>query len=288
MYVVSSHMDKPLETAIPNSKFEIPIQAGAALTDRRICEVNDHDGFAESISAENKRYCEGTAIYWIGRHLDSDYVGVEHYRRRFLLSDKELEALLDQGVDVITTKPMPAEQSIRMDYVKDHYGGDWMAMMSLLKKHDPDHYDLYEKEAEGTQFHYGSINIMKQELFRLYCDWMFPIAREFSGITPLKTDSYNGRDTAFIMERLSHFFVMRMKAEGKNVVERGILTPLTYKEIAGDHIPEGYMDYTKSVYEAASVIHYMGGTKPWKKDRTPSEVYDLFDRAFFLTDERLV
>ena len=38
LYVVKSHVDKPIETEIKNSKYEIPIQAGAALTDKRICQ----------------------------------------------------------------------------------------------------------------------------------------------------------------------------------------------------------------------------------------------------------
>ena len=219
LYVVSSHVDKPLEVDIPNSKFEIPIQAGAALTDKRICSINDHDGFKESISDRNRRLAEGTAIYWIYKHLDSDYVGVEHYRRRFVISDKELRDLMEEGVDLITTKPMHTDAVMRDSYIRDHFGGDWVMMMETLKRRDPDHYALYEREGESKNFHFGNINIMKKEIFAEYCDWIFPILEECYGITPEKWDAYNKRDVAFLMERMTHFFVMRLKKEGRDVRE---------------------------------------------------------------------
>ncbi len=218
-YMVCSHVDKPLETEIPSSKYEIPIQAGAALTQKRICEINDYDGFAESISNRNRRYSECTAIYWIGKHIDSDYVGVEHYRRRFQITDEVLELHMNQGVDIITTQPMKLDDSIQMDYVKNHYGGDWAWLMEYLKEYDPNHYEFYAKEAENHEIHFGNINIMKAELFRKYCQWAFPVVDAYYRIAPEKLDKYNRRDAGFIMERLSHFFVMREMKAGKKVVE---------------------------------------------------------------------
>ena len=62
LYVISCHTDKPLLEERPSSVYEIPIQAGAALTDMRTCAINDHDGFPESISDRNLRYSEVTAM----------------------------------------------------------------------------------------------------------------------------------------------------------------------------------------------------------------------------------
>ena len=222
LYVVSSHVDKPLEGNIKKSKYEVPIQAGTALTDKRICDVNDYDGFSESISERNRRYSECTAIYWMGKHIDSDYVGVEHYRRRFVCTDEELESLLEDGVDIITTKPMSVPEGLKQNYVNDHYGGDWVYLFDLLRRHDPDNYGFYESLACDTSFHFGNINIMKAELFREYCDWAFPIVDEYYKNAPEKMDAYNRRDAGFIMERLSHFFVKRMIRDGKKVVEREV------------------------------------------------------------------
>ena len=45
LYIVSCHVDKPLTQTPPESKYDHMIQAGAALTDKRICPTNDMDEF---------------------------------------------------------------------------------------------------------------------------------------------------------------------------------------------------------------------------------------------------
>ena len=115
-YIISCHVDKPLEAEAPQSVYIVPIQAGAALTGKRICELNDHDGFPESISYRNDRYSEVTAMWWIGHHIDVPYVGIEHYRRRFRLSDEEIASYLGDGIDIITTFPVIMDWTVEDNY----------------------------------------------------------------------------------------------------------------------------------------------------------------------------
>ena len=60
----------------------------------------------------------------------------------------------------------------------------------------------------------------------------------------------------------------------------GDYKPLEFSKIKTGQIPDGYLDFTESVYENAAVIHYMGGTKPWKKDRDSALIYAIFDEAY--------
>lgn len=66
----------------------------------------------------------------------------------------------------------------------------------------------------------------------------------------------------------------------KEKTDAGELLPLELSKIMSGQIPEGYLDYTKSIYENACVVHYMGGSKPWKADREQTAVYEIFDRAY--------
>ena len=66
----------------------------------------------------------------------------------------------------------------------------------------------------------------------------------------------------------------------KDKADAGILEPLEFSAISSGAIPEGYLDYTKAIYDNASVIHYMGGTKPWRQEREKTPVYDIFDEAY--------
>ncbi len=111
-YIISCHVDKPLLEEEPFSVYNCPIQAGAALTEKRICELNDHDGFPESRSDRNDRYSEVTAMWWIGNHIDTPYIGIEHYRRRFRLTDEEIAAYMDEGIDIITSYPICMSWSV--------------------------------------------------------------------------------------------------------------------------------------------------------------------------------
>lgn len=70
-------------------------------------------------------------------------------------------------------------------------------------------------------------------------------------------------------------------------VDQGIYHPLEFSKILAGQIPDEYNDYTQSMYDQASVIHYMGGSKPWKKDRDASLIYEIFDKAYNFYFEQL-
>ena len=74
LFVVSCHVDKELNEELNPSKYEIPIQAGAALTDIKTAKLNDYDDFPESISDRNHRYSELSAIYYICLRVKSSQV----------------------------------------------------------------------------------------------------------------------------------------------------------------------------------------------------------------------
>jgi lipopolysaccharide biosynthesis glycosyltransferase len=63
-------------------------------------------------------------------------------------------------------------------------------------------------------------------------------------------------------------------------VQNGRLEPLYQSDIAGMTDFEGYADYTQALSDNASIIHYIGETKPWKADRPQSNTYRIFDRFY--------
>lgn len=63
-----------------NDLFE-PIQVGAKLTTERFGIITDDTG--DNISDLNRTYNELTAIYWIWKNTDYEYIGINHYRRFF-------------------------------------------------------------------------------------------------------------------------------------------------------------------------------------------------------------
>ncbi|MCR5595204.1 MAG: DUF4422 domain-containing protein [Lachnospiraceae bacterium] len=219
-YIISSHMDKPLLRKPEESKYDVMIQAGAALTDIRKYELNDHDGFPDSISDRNSRYSETTAMYYIYKHISSDYVGILHYRRRFGISDDQIEGILKDGFEVITSVPAVLESSVREQFCINHYAADWDLFLSLLN--DEDRIMADECFSERL-LHGGNINILRSDIYIDLCDWMFPILEQFYERSPSKTDVYQHRDVGFIAERLSHMYVMKLKKSGRKVYEAPLI-----------------------------------------------------------------
>ena len=66
------------------------------------------DNIGKNISKKNEGYCELTGLYWAWKHIQSDFIGLVHYRRYFvtkplkpdrfqsILTFQEIEPLLNQ------------------------------------------------------------------------------------------------------------------------------------------------------------------------------------------------
>lgn len=219
MFVICCHVDKPLEEEMPESIYHVPIQAGAALTDKRVCDINDYDGEEDSISERNQRYSEMTAMYWIGKNIETDYVGISHYRRRFLLSDKQLEECLNQGFDIITMAKYKLPENVTDNYAVSYYKYDWDLFLEILQKKNPEYMDKAREVFSWDTIHPCNMNIFRREIYEEYCDFVFPILDEFYQRSAWKTDTYQRRDVGFIGERLSTLFIEKKKDEGLCVIE---------------------------------------------------------------------
>ncbi len=249
-YIISCHVDKPLEQSVSESKYDLNIQAGAALTEIRTCELNDHDGFCDSISDRNSRYSELTAIWWISKHIDSEYIGIAHYRRRFKLDDFTIDELLNCKVDVITSAPVMLNDSVENGYRKFFYPKDLELVYEIVKKQSSDMYDFFVSCMQKNTLHPNNMNIMKADLFKQYSEWIFPILNEFYKKSYEKTDVYQHRDVGFIAESLTNAFIMKLLDEGKKIVEVPII-----QLKSSSWNPEKICDYsnTDDIYKKCSM-----------------------------------
>ncbi len=276
LYIVKCHVDKPLQVTIEPSKYEIPIQAGAALTDQRICDVNDHDNFSESISERNQRYSEATAMYWMYRHIGTEsYIGIAHYRRRLKLSDIDLEQYMNDGVDIITTKCTNMKYSISEGHCRLNYAYDWKVFMDILEEREPDEFEFDRKVFDGNLFHAGSINVFRTELYKEYGDWCFPILNDFFERVPEKTDNYRRRDVGFIAESLSHLFVMKMIRDGKRVIEIPLIEyeseKWKYEEACNYENPDEVFNTCNSLYKQDKILQCAQVVSYYEANKYPPE-----------------
>lgn len=218
IYTAKCHVDRPLGEDLSKYSWEIPIQVGAALTDRRICAVCDNTG--DHISHKNRQYCELTALYWIWKNDKSDYVGLGHYRRHFDLGEKELEKLAYSDIDVVLTIPIFDVPSVGAVYRRDHVEKDWLVMMEGIRELCPEYLEA-AKELEAGNFYYGyNMFIMKREILDRYCTWLFPILFYCEERCGGERDGYQGRYMGFLAEHLMSVFFLYHEKEYRIVHAR--------------------------------------------------------------------
>lgn len=216
IYVASSVFDGQLTEKHSFHSFEQVIQVGCTLTDRRLENaVYDDDG--DSISERNAQFCELTAIYWIWKNAREDYVGLEHYRRFFVLPENISDVMEKNEIGVILPVPLYVAPSVAENYKSRHVEKVWNDMMDIMRERYPE--DVKEAEIFFSKGLYSPCNmlIVKKDVFDRMCEWMFPILFGVAERNGTMTDRYQNRYPGFLSERLMSFYFWLHKAETRLV-----------------------------------------------------------------------
>lgn len=215
IYVARSVFDKPLNQGSPLSVFRKEIQAGAALTAERICELTDNIG--ENISEKNRQFCELTVLYWIWKNATQDIVGLEHYRRHFLLQEDWIRKMRENDIDVILPTPLYVAPSLTGNYKDRHMASDWDFMMDYLKKIYPEYYKEAVCFFDTNLYSPCNMFIMKKGILNELCAWLFPILFVCAEHGGEREDAYQNRYPGFLAERLMTFFFEKKRDKYKIV-----------------------------------------------------------------------
>lgn len=215
IYRVQSHVDKNIVSGLAKYTWEVPIQAGAALTNQRVCDVCDNQ--KDNISDKNKEYCELTALYWIWKNDNSKYTGLCHYRRHFPLNEELLQKIALSDIDVILTTPVINIPSVREMYLHDHVESDWDIMLEAVEKLQPEYRQTAEIIQKGVFYCGYNMFIARKEILNGYCEWLFPILRYCEMKCGEKEDLYQNRYIGFLAERLLTIYFMHHENEYKIV-----------------------------------------------------------------------
>lgn len=217
VFQAKSHIDKQLRSQSAVASYVYPIQVGAALTDRRLVDLQDNQG--DNISAKNRNYCELTATYYAWKHSHAAYKGICHYRRIFDISEQQMQRLLEmkQEWDVILPYPSihyPNISAQHSRYVKE---ADWNAMLRALEEVAPEYLNAYEKSvAAGEQFfHNFNMLIAKASVFDDYCDFLFRVLKRTEELTTPKGWERADRFAGYLGENLTTIYFLKNRDKWK-------------------------------------------------------------------------
>lgn len=212
LYVIKSAFDSSLQESYDLKTYEQELQVGAALSDIKVADLTDDTGY--EISRRNRQFCELTGLYWIWKNSKEDIVGLEHYRRHFILPDDWGEKMMLNNIDVILPTPLCVSPSLGQNYRDRHVASDWEYMMKFLKELYPEDYDAAVEFFEHTEL-YSPCNmfIMRKQVLNILCSWMFPILFACADHLGEREDAYQNRYPGFLAERLITFYFEKHKED---------------------------------------------------------------------------
>ena len=212
IYVATSLKDSPILNDIPLTPWEILVIGGAAFTDIRNGAIYDNEG--ENISSQNLRYAEMTVAYWAWKNSDADYIGLEHYRRRYILSEEQLDEIISQGIDAVLTRPRIVLPNVK----------EWFTRVSSLNEKDieriikwiikrlPEDRQLIQTYFDANIFYPNNMVIAKKDVYGEYCQWMFGILAAFDREPEFDDIHKKNRCDAYIAEMLtSLYFILNCR-----------------------------------------------------------------------------
>ena len=206
VYVAVSASDKPLRQKYALKSYEKEIQAGAAIAKRCIRGHVLRDDTGDNISGRNKQFCELTALYWIWKHAEEEIIGLEHYRRHFVLPEDWISLMRENEIDVILPIPLYVVPDIAGNYKSRHDPRDWDYMMEYLKKRDMEEYRDAESFFRKNLYSPCNMFIMRRRVLDELCRWLFPVLFAAADHGGQKADNYLNRYPGFLSERLITFF----------------------------------------------------------------------------------
>ena len=235
-----------------------PIQAGRARTGVDLGMRTDDTG--ENISAENARYGEMTAWYWVWKnylpaHPELTHVGFSHYRRfldftgfcrgktrrttyrRFKkIFDRHYNAqeILAQVGDadlVMRGATDSGFATLREQYLDSHPKNidDFDRFVSLLLERHPENTAEIDAVLNAGRLAMELQFVMRRELFADFMEWTFSLCREFENRWSWggPADGDQARAPAFLVERLFLVWLAIRRRERGLVVRELPLVKLT-------------------------------------------------------------
>lgn len=210
VYMAKNIVDKPLKNYSSNlSSHVIPIQVGAALTDKKITDLTDDVG--DNISNRNRHYSETTALYWMWKNAEADYLGLCHYRRLWKDLDAIVDKLQNDVIDVVLPLPTWVEPSVMEGHLKHYTPRVWEVMMDVLRRKSPEYHEAAQKIYAGNIFYACNMLIAKRYVLNQLCTWMFPMVMEVEALVGDLPDSYHNRYCGFCTEQLITLYFLYNK-----------------------------------------------------------------------------
>lgn len=248
--------------AVPEDDLYLPMQVGASGKES-IGFQRDDEG--DNISAKNALFCELTGLYWCWKNLDSDYLGLSHYRRYFTLKSRAFQKKNGALRSVLTGQEcetllkdhkviVPKKRHYFIETVYDHYSHTFSEehlarTRETLQELSPEYLPSFEKVMHQRSVYIFNMFIMPRDLVNSYCEWLFPVLSSLEKkVDTSSMSDFEKRYIGRISERLFNVWLHHELENGYIKKEEMLEVPYLYI---------GKVKWTKKIigFLSAKILH---------------------------------
>lgn len=188
------------------------------------------DDTGDNISIKNPNYCELTAHYWYWKNGQrTKYVGLNHYRRYFLFTDKLTKWIPDvertpeymaenppilsnldeifAKYDIVLARPLEYRCSIGHSYKLLHITEDYDIMRNAIKQCYPEYLESFDKTMGQNLLSPCNMFITTDDVFQQYSTWLFSLLNEIEKHVKISEYPVQSRVYGYMAERLLNVYV---------------------------------------------------------------------------------
>lgn len=162
-----------------------------------------------------------SGLYYIWKKENVPYIGFSFSNHMINPNQSNVEELLSGNVDVLLLKSVNIKTTLQERYRRKFFGYDYNVMMEILRKYEPLYYEFAKKQIFLEKKILPFTGIMKKELFRKYCSWLFRLLKNCDENIYSKTSKYQNRYLEHLSEILFfiYFKYNEKKLKIKNILD---------------------------------------------------------------------
>ena len=184
----------------------IPIFLGTSTEKNSYPGVTDYTG--TNIADKNHLYSELTALYWIWKNTDDDFVGLCHYRRFFDVTESEIHTTLSEN-KVILPRVQLLRWPVGQQFIRVHSEIIWNQALDILYQKYPEYISHGKRIFSDNRLYRYNMFIARREFVDNYCSFVFDILFELEQVLgSLPLDIYQQRYAGFVSERLLTLYIL--------------------------------------------------------------------------------
>lgn len=211
IFMAFSSWDSKTAETVQHKPWIYPIQVGSTLSGRGKGDLFDDSG--DHISQYNGLFAEMTGAYWIWKNESlSKYKGLCHYRRHFIISEKEILKLEDNRIDVVLPTPRYVPGGLKGMFlaetpVKSKVFESMLCAVSELYADEKKEFETY---LDSCFYYPNNMVIAKKDIYDNYCSWVFPVLFRMQQIDVESNYGHeDDRHIAYAAELLTSFYFVK-------------------------------------------------------------------------------